>query len=77
MERLINVKISDRSGFTPATLKFGSPNALEFSTFNVIPVCYSLESISKFQSVLIGYHVEKFIPINTATEITMYIEVSL
>ena len=77
MERLINVKISDRTGFTPATIMFGRPNALEFFPCDVIHVCYFLESISKFQAVLIAKHVENFILNNVSTVITMLIDISV
>jgi hypothetical protein len=66
VERLINTKINDRTGHTPAALKFGRQNALELPPFDVLPgnahvfntASEFLESISKFQAVLIAKHAE-------------------
>lgn len=64
VERLINTKISSRTGHTPAALKFGKVNALELPPFNTsneeTPVFTTaseyLESITKFQKSLIARH---------------------
>lgn len=66
VERLINTKINDRTGHTPAALKFGRANALELPPFDVLPdnahvfntASEFLDSISKFQEVLIAKHAE-------------------
>ena len=67
VERLINVKISVYTGFTPAALKYGNPSALEIAPFDISnttepPVFNNaseyLQSISTFQAALIKTYQE-------------------
>jgi hypothetical protein len=65
VERLMNTKINDRMGFTPAALKFGYPTALEIPPFDVsiyaeAPVFTNageyMASLTTFQQSLINSH---------------------
>jgi hypothetical protein len=65
VERLLNTKVNDRIGFTPAALKFGYPTALEIPPFDVsiyadAPTFTNageyLESLTTFQQSLINRH---------------------